>query len=203
MGHRVIIIDDDEPVLRGLVGVLETAGYEAIGYLSPLKFLADLVWLEPAILVADVSMPEMDGLVMVQQVKALGCSDWPVVIISGHADVPMVVRAVQSGAVDFLEKPFTPTRLLEVVALCVRRSVGDNATTVEDTRGTRSRLAALTDREREILRHLVVGKSSKATALVLGLSPRTIDIFRAKILRKMATDNVASLATLVAPHNLA
>ncbi|CAN5305395.1 hypothetical protein BH09PSE1_BH09PSE1_14330 [soil metagenome] len=104
MTQQVLIIDDDEPVLRALVGVLQNAGYTVTGYASPLKFLEDIAGLGPAILIADVRMPQMDGMTMVQAVKEAGFGDWPVILISGHADIPMAVQAMRMGAGGFFGK---------------------------------------------------------------------------------------------------
>lgn len=193
---RVIVIDDDPAVLASLKAMLDVAGFEVVVFSSSRTFFAALDGLPPGCIVTDVRMPEVSGLAVVERLRASGRGDWPVVVISGHADVPTAVAAMKAGACNFLEKPLSPPVLVEAIAsaLLVREAMGGATGDGEHE----ARLRSLSRRETEVLSHLVKGASSKATALALGISPRTVDVFRANILRKTRAPNIAALATLVA-----
>lgn len=193
---RVLVIDDDPAVLASLEAMLAVAGFEVVVFRSPKAFFAALDELAPGCVVTDVRMPEISGLAVVERLKAAGRGDWPVVVISGHADVPMAVDAMKAGASTFLEKPIAPPVLVEAItsALLVQ-SARDTGPGNPDEE---ARLHTLSRRESEVLAHLVKGASSKAAAQALGISPRTVDVFRANILRKTQAPNIAALATLVA-----
>lgn len=193
-GH-VIVVDDDEAVLDSLLELFSAAGLVARGFTSPIDMLDRIADLAPGVVVTDVRMPGMTGIELMRRLRELGCGDWPIVVISGHADVAMAMDAMRGGAVDFLEKPFEPDMLLAAVVLGHQRLA---AFADPDTRAIRDRYIGLTARECEVISQLVAGASSKSAAIALGISPRTVDVFRAKILRKMAVDNVAALATMVA-----
>ncbi|MBX9615145.1 MAG: response regulator [Caulobacteraceae bacterium] len=193
---RVIVIDDDPAVLASLEAMLAVAGFEVVVFRSPRAFFAALDALAPGCVVTDVRMPEISGLAVVERLRASGRGGWPVVMISGHADVPMAVDAMKAGASTFLEKPIAPPALVEAITAAVAARAPGGAGPGDDDEDPR--LRTLSRRESEVLAHLVKGASSKAAAQLLGISPRTIDVFRANILRKTGAPNIAALATLMA-----
>lgn len=194
MSNSVIVIDDDAAVLGSLDALLTTAGYDVYAFGSAADFLFRLDELPTACIVTDLRMPGMDGLALVNILKGDMELDWPVVVISGHAEVPQAVAAMQAGAFDFLVKPFAPQKLLAVVKKCLSE-YGTTAATASDLD---QRYAMLSGRERQIVELLISGESSKTAGLKLRISPRTVDVFRGKIMRKMGVTNIAALATAIA-----
>lgn len=192
----VVVVDDDHGVLESLVEMLRIDGYEAMGFSSANAFLEADADLGRSCIVTDIRMPGLDGLAFIERLQATGRADWPVVVISGHANVPIAVTAMQAGAITVLEKPFQPKDLFAAIdgAMTAMAKAEPSAFVA----AARARYGRLSRREREVLGHFLEGKSSKVTAQVLGLSPRTIDNFRANILRKMEAPNIAALAMLVA-----
>ncbi|WP_309629021.1 response regulator [Brevundimonas sp.] len=193
---HVIIVDDDEAVLASLTTMVSGQGFDVTCFPDPADMLANLPDLPESCLVTDIRMPGMDGLDLISRLKGSRAAGWPVIVISGHVNVPIAVTAMQLGAVTVLEKPFDPDQLVSALmdgATTLSRSVVS-----EDLAAVRARYQTLTRREREVLGHLVQGSNSKQAALELGLSPRTVDVFRANILRKMHCPNIAALATQVA-----
>ena len=192
----VVVVDDDPGVLDSLVEMLRIDGYEAVGFPSAIAFLEADADLGRSCIVTDIRMPGLDGLAFIERLQATGRADWPVIVISGHANVPIAVTAMQAGAITVLEKPFQPKDLCVAIdeAMTVLARAEPSAAVSEG----RARYRTLSKREKEVLGHLLEGKSSKVTAQVLGLSPRTIDVFRANILRKMEAPNIAALAMQVA-----
>lgn len=192
----VIVIDDDEAVLGSIDAMLGVFDFRVRTFASPILFFEGLETLPFSCVVTDVRMPEMSGLELVTRLGQSGRQDWPVIVISGHADVSMAVSAMRAGASNFLEKPFGPGALVQAIADAFSTRVPVNIDSA-DLAEVRSRFETLSPREREVLSHLVKGASSKVTAIVLGISPRTVDVFRASILKKMKSPNIAALATLV------
>lgn len=193
---QVIVIDDDAAVLDSIDAMLTAAEFEVATFVSPIAFLAAVDTLPFGCIVTDVRMPEMSGLALVEHLNKTGLSTWPVIVISGHADVPMAVAAMKAGASNFLQKPFGSGALVQAI-LDALIAAGPVDTAAPGFGEVRARFQTLSPREREVLSHLVNGASSKVTALVLGISPRTVDVFRANILRKTQMPNIAALATLV------
>jgi two-component system, LuxR family, response regulator FixJ len=193
---QVIVIDDDAAVLESIHAMLSVADFTVTTFGSPTLFFAALESLPFSCVVTDVRMPEMSGLALAERLADSGRKDWPLIVISGHADVPMAVAAMKAGASNFLEKPFGSGALVQAILdACAARTPVDTAS--PDFEAARRRFQTLSPREREVLSHLVNGASSKVTALVLGISPRTVDVFRGNILKKMQSPNIAALATLV------
>lgn len=195
MIRRVVLIDDDVAVLESLEAVFSSADYEVQAFGSATAFLGALPGLSPACIVTDLRMPEMDGLTLVTKLTGEMGLSWPIVVISGHAEVPEAVAAMRAGAIDFLIKPFAPQRLLAVVKASL--SVQPDVSTPPET-DVDQHYATLTHRERQIVELLTSGGSSKTAGLALGISPRTVDVFRGRIMRKMGVANIAALATAVA-----
>ncbi|MGV9007444.1 MAG: response regulator transcription factor [Brevundimonas sp.] len=189
----VFVIDDDAAVRDSLIALFRGEGMTARGFESGADFLARMPDDRMACVVTDLRMPGIDGTELIGRVMALRGPAWPVVVVTGHADVPVAVRLMKAGVVDFIEKPFDPTLLVETVAACLRRLVDDNA--VHRSRAlTVARLNRLTPRETQVFDGLVQGLSNKEIAQDLRISPRTVEVFRAKI---MVKTEAASLSALV------
>ena len=186
----VHVIDDDDAVRDSLAFMFDAAGLEVRTWPSAVAFLGALEGRGPGCIVTDVRMPDMTGLELVQRLKSLGIAD-PVIVITGHADVPLAVEAMKAGVVDFIEKPFDNQRLLGAIrAALAQVPAGDD----EGRREIARRLDSLSQREREVLDGLVAGHANKVIAFDLGISPRTVEIYRANVMTKM---KAASLSELV------
>lgn len=188
----IYIVDDDEAVRDSLGALLESQGYEVRGFPSGEDFLrAYRAGLRGCLLV-DLQMPGMDGFALVERLKAAG-SKLPVVVVTGHGDVPLAVKAMKAGAVDFLQKPYANEVMLEVVQRALASEVS-----YEDIDGdaVMSRVAALTPRERDVLEQLVVGHPNKIIAHELNISPRTVEIHRANLMKKMQADSLSHLVRM-------
>jgi two-component system response regulator FixJ len=186
------VIDDDEAVRDSLSFLLESAGMTVRSYDSARSFLAALATLEPGCIVTDVRMPEMSGLELVRELNVRACA-LPVIVITGHGDVPLAVEAMRAGVVDFIEKPFTDETILNSLRSAIHRSQDQLEQAAERTAIAR-RLASLSTRERQVLNGLVAGQANKVVALDLGISPRTVEVYRANLMVKM---QAASLSDLV------
>ena len=188
----VYVIDDDDAVRDSLRFLLNTAGLVAQTYESATSFLNHLPRVKAGCIVTDVRMPGLSGLDLLRRLKELH-SAVPVIVITGHGDVPLAVEAMKSGAADFLEKPFNDEALLAAVNVALRDQ-GASAKRDADRVGVMDRLATLTARERQVLEGLVAGHPNKTIAFDHGISPRTVEIYRANVMSKM---QAASLSDLV------
>jgi two-component system response regulator FixJ len=192
--HWVIhVVEDDEPMRDSLVELLEEAGYKARAYASGEELLARGTAAERGCVVSDMRMPGIDGLTLLRRLQADG-SGLPLILITGHGDVPMAVNAMKAGAVDFLEKPFEPDALLAAIAMALR--VRASGAAAQDGETARQRLEKLTLREHEVLEHVVAGKSNKEAAEKLGISPRTVEFHRAHIMEKTGAAGLPELVRL-------
>lgn len=190
----VHVIDDDEGVREGLCALLEAKGYAAQPHASCEEFLNALSADAALCVVADLRMPGMGGLDL--QAHLLKNSiDLPFIVITGHGDVSSAVRALKSGAVDFIEKPIDGKSFIAAVerAVVARHA---NKAQQEATHLAHERVAALTPRERDVLRHLVEGNPNKIIAHQLSISPRTVENHRARLMVKMQADSVAELVRM-------
>jgi two-component system response regulator FixJ len=193
--HVVHVIDDDVAVRQSLAFLLSTAGFAVRVHESAVAFLQDLPVPQVDCIVTDVRMPEMDGLELQRRLRA-NKIDVPVIVITGHGDVGLAVEAMKAGAVDFIEKPFDDEVLLGAIrsALARRaRHARDQGRTAE----IRHRLELLSAREREVLQGLVAGKANKVIAYDLGISPRTVEVYRANVMTKMQADSLSELVRMV------
>jgi two-component system response regulator FixJ len=190
----VHVVDDDEAMRDSLLFLLETAGIEARAYDSALAFLEALPGLERGCIVTDIRMPGMSGLELVGRLNELGISD-PVIVITGHGDVPLAVEAMKAGVADFIEKPFDDRQLLSAVREALARSGGIRAEEAE-RREVGERLASLSQRERQVLAALVDGKPNKIIAYDLGISARTVEIYRANVMTKMRAGSLSELVRM-------
>lgn len=193
----VFVVDDDEAVRDSLSALLEVSGFRAKPFESAVAFLGSNGPNEQGCIVADIRMPGMDGLQLQLELKKRGCRT-PVIVVTGHGDVPLAVKAMKAGAVDFLEKPFDEAVLLE----SIRRALAGSDEPAEHSAATdelRQRLATLTPREREVLERVVVGKANKVVAYELSISPRTVEIHRGRLMHKMGARNLAALVRMCLP----
>ena len=186
----VHLVDDDEEVRRALAFLLGTAGWAVRVYESATALLEQLDASQPGCIVSDVRMPGIDGIQLLQTLRQRKVA-LPVIIMTGHADVALAVGAMKAGAVDFIEKPFSDDVLLAAISTALERPEGDG---VARKSAIEFKIASLSEREREILEGLVIGKPNKTIAYDLGISPRTVEVHRASVMKKMGA---ASLSALV------
>jgi two-component system response regulator FixJ len=196
MSGQIHIIDDDEPVRESLAYLCLTSGLQAATYRSPMALLEVAASLGEGCIVTDVRMPEMDGLTLVAKLHERGVQ-LPIVVITGHGDVAMAVAAMKAGAVDFLEKPFDDEIFLATVRDALARSESGAPPRAVAAEGLDGKLALLSERERQVLERLVGGEANKVIAQNLGISPRTVEIYRAKVMTKMEATSFADLIRTV------
>jgi two-component system, LuxR family, response regulator FixJ len=193
-GEPVIhVVDDDEAVRDSLQFLLEAAGFRVRCVASGPELLALLPLPEPSCILLDVRMPEMEGVTVLAKLREQGVRT-PVIVMTGHADVPLAVRAMKAGADDFIEKPFTDSEILESIRS--RLTQGRGGHDISGSAEITARLAELTPREREVLNGLVAGLPNKSIAFELGISPRTVEIHRARVMEKMRARNLSELVRL-------
>jgi len=190
----VYVIDDDDAVRHSLEFLLKTAGIEARGFESAKAFLEMLPRVKSGCIVTDVRMPEITGIDLLRHVKESGL-DVPVIVITGHGDISLAVEAMKIGAVDFLEKPFDDDLLLASVRAALNKEA-DTAKHKAELADIHDKLAALSNRERQVLEGLVAGKANKVIAFDLGISPRTVEIYRANLMTKMAANSLSDLVRM-------
>jgi two-component system, LuxR family, response regulator FixJ len=190
----VHVIDDDEAIRESLIFLLRAAELEAKSYASAAAFLEALPVGGLSCIVTDIRMPGLSGLDLLRRLRELG-SSIPVIVITGHADVPLAVEAMKFGAVDFLEKPFDDRILLESVRTALRQHAGE-AKLQGERAEIEERLATLSPRERDVLGGLVAGRANKQIAFDLGISPRTVEIYRANLMDKMRAGSLSDLVRM-------
>jgi len=202
----VFVVDDDQGMLESTVWLLESVGVEARPYTSGQAFLEAYEPHLNACILLDVRMPAMGGLNVQEALKNMGCT-YPIIFVSGHADVPIVVRAFKAGAVDFIEKPYNEQLLLDSVhqALSQQHQQLDQSA---DQAQLNAKLAELTPREKDILLPLVKGYTSREIAEQLDISVKTVDLYRSRVMKRLQADclpdvvGFAIAAGLVDPLNL-
>ena len=196
MVHRgkVYVIDDDDAMRDSLEFLLGAAEFHVTLFESARNFLDALPTIGFGCVVSDVRMPDIDGIELLKRLKA-GGSLFPVVIMSGHGDVPLAVEAMKLGAVDFLEKPFEDDRLIGMIEAALRQAepgVKSEAVAIE----IQSRIASLSPRERQVMDGLIAGLSNKLIAREYDISPRTIEVYRANVMTKMQAASLSELVRL-------
>jgi len=187
--HIVHIVDDDEAVRQSLAFLLSSAGLAVRLYDSASAFLAGLASVKGGCLITDMRMPDMTGLELLHALKARACG-LPAIVITGHGDVALAVEAMKAGAVDFIEKPFDEEAILHAVQAALERgSEGEGG----DAPAIAARLASLSERERQVLEGLIAGHPNKTIAYDLGISPRTVEVYRANLMTKMEARSLSEL----------
>jgi two-component system response regulator FixJ len=198
VAETIYVIDDDDAVRRSLGFLLEGAGFSARTYAAPAEILAEAGAQDGAFaagcLVTDIRMPGMNGLELVRHLRAAGV-ELPVIVITGHGDLPLAIEAMRAGVIDFLEKPFDDEALLTAV----RRALDGQAQTHRrdgERRRYEALIAELSPREREVLTGIVAGKLNKVIAHDLGISPRTAEVYRAHLMTKTGARTLSDLVRI-------
>ena len=190
----VHVIDDDEAMRDSLAFLLGSARLKVRTYESAVVFLKSIADVEPGCVITDVRMPDVSGVDLLRRLKASEVS-LPVIVITGHGDVPLAVEAMKLGAIEFLEKPFDDEVLLLAVKSALSRVERDARRDAEQAE-INDRLHTLSAREREVLHGLVAGKPNKIIAFDLGISPRTVEIYRANVMTKMKASSLSELVRM-------
>ena len=190
----VHVVDDDPAVRDSLAFLLDTAGMASRTYDSAVALLAHADRLEAGCIVTDVRMPDMNGLEMVRRLSELGVRH-PVIVMTGHADVPLAIEAVRAGVKDFIEKPFDDEAMLSSVRAALAEQAGVVERAGQDSE-VRERLATLSARERQVLEGLVAGRANKVIAYDLEISPRTVEVYRANVMTKMQARSLSELVRM-------
>jgi two-component system, LuxR family, response regulator FixJ len=190
----VHVIDDDEAIRQSLAFLLQAAKLEVKTYSTAMAFLDALPDAASGCVITDVRMPVMSGVDLLRRLKELKIGV-PVIVITGHGDVALAVEAMKVGAVDFLEKPFDDDVLLASVQSALKRQDGETKRHIERLE-IEGRLAGLSNRERDVLGGLVTGRANKQIAFDLGISPRTVEIYRANLMNKMKAGSLSDLVRM-------
>ena len=190
----VHVVDDDDAVRKSVSFLLMAEGFNVRQHESAMTFLK-MTNIDGGCIVTDVRMPEISGIEFIRLLKERGLS-LPVIVMTGHADISLAVEAMKAGAVDFLEKPFEDERFLDIVrsALELREH---NVQQAEELQSIRTRLDALSMRERQVVDCLIAGKANKVIAHDLSISPRTVEIYRANVMTKMEAKSLSELVRMV------
>lgn len=192
--RRIHIVDDEESIRKSASFLLRTAGFETEAYPSGPAFLAAAPNAVPGCILLDVRMPEMDGLEVQRELAARGIT-MPVIVLTGHGDIGIAVQAMKAGAVDFLEKPFEKDQLLGAIAVGFERIRRNHDAGVAE-RDAETQLSVLTPREIDVLRGLVRGHPNKTIAYDLGISPRTVEVYRANLMSKLGARSLSEVLRL-------
>jgi len=190
----VYVVDDNEGMRRALDTLLSTVGYKTAVFSSPREFLAHFNTDAPGCLVLDIRMPQMSGLELQQQLNRMGAMI-PVIFITGYGDVPMAVQALKEGAFEFVQKPFRDQDLLDRIDQALQRDT-ENRGRSAHLDEVRRRFESLSPRERQVNDMIVAGNANKVMAIDLGVSDRTIEIHRARVMEKTGARSVAHLVKL-------
>lgn len=191
----IFVVDDDEAVRLSTEMLVRSMGLRAESFDSAAEFLEDFDPQQPGCIILDIRMPGMSGLELQEHLNELDASI-PVVFVTGHGDVPMAVKAMKAGAVDFLQKPFRDQELIDRVHAALDRDSQDREESDVRIR-IQARIDTLTSREIEVMDQVVEGQANKEIAFDLGLSPRTVEIHRARVMSKMNAESLPDLVRKV------
>jgi two-component system response regulator FixJ len=191
---KVYVIDDDAAMRDSLNFLLDSADFNVTLFETAVNFLDALPGLEFGCVISDVRMPGLDGIELLKRMKQ-GNSTFPIVIMTGHGDVPLAVEAMKLGAVDFLEKPFEDDRLIGMIEAAIRQAE-PAAKSEAITLDIAARIATLSPRERQVMEGLIAGLSNKQIARDYDISPRTIEVYRANVMTKMLANSLSELVRL-------
>jgi two-component system response regulator FixJ len=190
---KVYVIDDDAAMRDSLDFLLGSAGFTVQLFDSAQTFIDELPGMEFGCVVTDIRMPGIDGMELLRRLNsASGVRKLPVIVMTGHGDVPLAVEAMKLGALDFLEKPFEDERLVRMIEAALSRTEGD-AKNEALSADMASRVTSLTQRERQVMQGLVAGRSNKVIAREYDISPRTVEVYRANVMTKMQASNLSEL----------
>jgi len=193
MSGKVFVIDDDPAMRDSLDFLLDAAGFSVRLFDSAQTFLSELPNLQAGCVVTDIRMPGMDGMELLRQLNpAPGVRRLPVIVMTGHGDVPLAVEAMKLGALDFLEKPFEDDRLIRMIETALSQHEGGSKSEVVAA-DMAARVASLTERERQVMQGLVNGQSNKVIAREYDISPRTVEVYRANVMTKMQAGSLSEL----------
>lgn len=190
----VHVVDDDEAMRDSMAVLLRAANFQVQTYADATDFLNALPQIKAGCVVTDVRMPGMSGIELLQRLRELKVS-LPVIVVSGHGDVPLAVEAMKTGALDFIEKPFDDDVFLRAVRTALGAQAVDSQRQAQKAT-INSRLESLSNREREVLEGLVAGHPNKTIAYDLGISPRTVEIYRANVMEKMQARSLSDLVRM-------
>ena len=190
----VHVVDDDEAMRDSMAFLLRAENFQVQTYADAADFLTALPQIKVGCVVTDVRMPGMSGIELLQRLRELKVS-LPVIVVSGHGDVPLAVEAMKTGALDFIEKPFDDDVFLRAVRLALSAHAVDSQRQAQKAT-INSRLESLSNREREVLEGLVAGHPNKTIAYDLGISPRTVEIYRANVMEKMQAGSLSDLVRM-------
>jgi two-component system, LuxR family, response regulator FixJ len=192
--HCVHVVDDDAPMRDSLAFLLGAEDIATRTYESARALLDRGAELEPGCIITDIRMPEMNGLEMVLELKRMGVAH-PIIVLTGHADVSLAVQAMKAGVADFLEKPLEREALLRAVRTALSHS-GSETGRQKELAEIAARRSELTARERDVFEAIVAGDSNKGAAIKLGISPRTVEIYRANVMTKMQANSLSELVRM-------
>jgi FixJ family two-component response regulator len=201
IGGVVYVVDDDPSFRRSLQRLLDAAGFETIALGSAGAFLAQSPLRHPACLLLDVDLPDLDGMRLQEELIRRGVR-LPIIFVTGRGDIPMSVRAMKAGALDFLTKPFASDELLKAVSGALARDTDEQAGEAA-RRHVGSLINSLSDREREVLRWVIAGRINKQIASVLGITEKTVKVHRGHIMEKLKVSSVAELVRLAEAAGIA
>jgi two-component system response regulator FixJ len=191
--RTVHVVDDDPAIRRSLEQLLEAAGFKVVSYDTPLAFLDAAFDLVPGCVLLDIRMPGMDGLEL-QALLQEGNVPMPVVIMTGQGDIQSAIRAMKAGAVDFLEKPYSDESLISAIESALAGA--DRANVQREAAAASAQISALSPREREVLDALVAGRPNKVIAFDLGISVRTVEVHRARMMERLGVRQLAEAVRL-------
>ena len=191
MNEFIFAVDDDDDVCMSLQVLLETNGYHVLTFSSAEDFLEAASHRDGACLIIDIYMRGMTGLELLQHLRALG-SDLPVIVVTGHGDIPLAIKAMKAGAFEFLQKPLDPDLLMEAVARAIEKRRQEH-NLCEEAATAQTLLSNLTPRELDVFDQLVAGLSNKLAAEKLAISPRTVEVHRARIMEKLQARSLSDL----------
>ncbi len=198
--RSVYIVDDDFDVRTSITFMLASEELNPVPLSGGEELLERLADFEPGCILLDVRMPNMDGFAVMAQLKQLG-NNWPIIVMTGHGDVPVAVRAMKNGAIDFIEKPFGD----DVLVSCLKRGfqlLETEAARIRQVSSARTRIAQLSNREREVLQGLLAGLPNKRLAQTMGISLRTVEMHRANMMNRLDVNTLAEALTLAVQADL-
>jgi two-component system response regulator FixJ len=191
----VHIVDDEEAVRNSLAFLLSGAGFAVRVHESATAFLAIAPQIKNGCLITDLRMPDMDGVELLRRLRDTDAL-LPAIVITGHGDVQMAVEAMKSGAIDFIEKPFSDDVIIESISRAASRAA-ERVQSGAALEIVKQRVASLSDRERQVLKGVVAGQANKTIAFELGISPRTVEVYRAGLMGKMQAKSLPELVRMI------